>query len=159
MTEPAFAFHCENQDEVANAVINISNDAKRVLVVEDDNDLREMLGDMLEHSGHAVVLAANREEALRILEREMPDLILLDVMLPDGSGLDICRRTAGRENNYNPATVFVLSGRTSLECKLQSFLSGAKRFFAKPFEMDDLIDAIEHTVLPKYNPANLKILL
>jgi DNA-binding response OmpR family regulator len=151
MIERAISFQYENQEQAGNTEMNGSNSAKRILVVEDDNDLRKMIGEALEYTGHAVILAANREEALLTLAKEMPDLILLDVMLPDGSGLDICRRAAGREDADNHVTVFIMSGKTSMESKLTSYLCGAKRFFAKPFEMNELMEAISCSVSPKRN--------
>lgn len=61
MIEPAIGFQCENQEQAGNAEMNGSNSAKRILMVEDDNDLREMIGEMLEYSGHAANVNLKRE--------------------------------------------------------------------------------------------------
>lgn len=124
------------------------NVTKKILLVEDDKDLREMLGEMLEWSGYETIHASSREEAFQILKGEMPDLILLDLMLPDGNGLDICRHVTGRKGSHGLPSVFVMSGRTGMESKLSSFIGGAKRFFEKPFEMDNLIDAVDASLSP-----------
>jgi DNA-binding response OmpR family regulator len=147
MVEPAIDFQYGNQEQDITTDMDVCSN-KRILVVEDDSNLREMIGEMLEYSGHAVMLASNCKEALLNIENEAPDLILLDLSLPDGSGLDICRRTAGREGASKSATVFIISAKDSLDWKLKSFLCGAKRFFTKPFEMDELIEAISYDGLP-----------
>ena len=119
-----------------------SMNSKKILLVEDDTDLREMVGEILESAGYATVHASNQEEAFKALGGEKPDLVLLDVMLPDGNGLDICRLIRGEENTGNRPVVFVLSGETSMDCRLKSYLYGAKRFFSKPFDPDELIDSV-----------------
>ncbi len=115
---------------------------KKILVVEDDTDLRDMLGEMIEDAGFSAIKVSGHKEAKRAMEDNIPDLVLLDLMLPDGDGLELCREAAGNDRPGCSPVIFILSGKNSIECKLKSFICGAKRFFTKPFDTDELVDAI-----------------
>lgn len=112
-----------------------------VLLVEDDHDLSEVISERLRASGYAVYSASSGGEALRIAGREIVDLILMDVGLPDMSGVDVCRIIKSEESHKN-TPVIIISGKTGVVDKIACFLAGAKRYITKPFLMDELVEHI-----------------
>jgi two-component system phosphate regulon response regulator PhoB len=114
----------------------------RLLVVEDEADLCRSLEYALKASGYDVRAAERGNIALRLLDEFEPDLVLLDVMLPDMSGLDICRRI-----HQMPATrravVVILSARVEESDRVAGFEAGADDYVVKPFNVRELILRIE----------------
>jgi DNA-binding response OmpR family regulator len=112
-----------------------------VLVVDDEPQLWQMLQRPLEHGHYRAVWAANGTEALARLSAEAFDLVLLDLGLPDVSGLDLCRqiRQAAQEV-YLP--IIVLTGDQSGERRHQGFEAGADDYVTKPFAVADLLDRV-----------------
>jgi two-component system OmpR family response regulator len=108
----------------------------RVLVVEDDPDLSEILREGLAEEGYAVDVAATAEDGLWRATTIDYDVALLDVMLPDGSGLDVLRRMrrSGRR-----APVLVLTARDATEERVAGLDAGADDYVVKPFEWDELL--------------------
>lgn len=117
------------------------NQPKKIMVVEDDPDLLEMLVALLESEGYTAVGAKTGTEAFRMIDSDLPDLILLDIMLPDISGIEVSKRIVdGNGNARRP--VFFLSGKTDLSTRLRCFINGGRRFIPKPFELDSLLESI-----------------
>src|SRR5262249_21753729 len=115
---------------------------KRVLLVDDDADSLEVLQAILEHYGYEVVTAARGQEALDRLQQDTPDLVLLDVLLPDLSGFEICRKIRQREQTMK-IPVICLSGKLdSLDAQLEARLAGSDVFLGKPVQPDRLIDLV-----------------
>lgn len=120
---------------------------KKILLVEDDRDMSQVVADLLELEGYESVIVSDCKSAYTAIEKERPDLVLLDLVLPDGVGFDVCRRAAsGSEGDSYAIPVIVISAKSSLECKIKSFMSGAVKYFTKPFDVEELIGAI-HGVL------------
>lgn len=117
------------------------NEGKRILVVEDDSDLRELLVELLAAEGYAVAGAGTGDEAIREIRKQVPDLLVVDILLPDISGLEISRGL--RDCGADSLPVYFISGKTDLETRLRCFLSGGTRFIPKPFEPDFLLETIE----------------
>ncbi len=113
----------------------------QLLLVEDDAAIADVLSDALRDAGHSLRLATTGAGALEALHRELPDLILLDLMLPDMDGWTFLRR---REREYDLARVPVLvvsaSGPTGAEAAQEL---GAPIFVAKPFDLDVLLGQID----------------
>jgi len=115
--------------------------ASHILVAEDNGDIIEVMRDILETDGHRVTCARNGREALRAFEREVPDLIVSDVMMPlmDGFGL----LSAVRAHPAGAAVPFLfLSARTEVAATSQARVLGADDYLFKPFEADDLSLAV-----------------
>ena len=110
---------------------------KRILFVEDDGDLRKVVSDYLEGLGFYVITAARGKCASRMIEKLPPDLALIDVRLPDMSGLEICKWVK-KEKTLANVPIIIISGGTGLQDKLKGYLSGAERYLCKPFDMKDL---------------------
>lgn len=114
----------------------------RLLVVEDEADLRKSLEYALKASGYEVRVADCGDRAFRVLDEFEPDLVLLDVMLPDISGLDICRRIH-QMPVAKRAVVVILSARVDESDRVAGFEAGADDYMVKPFNVRELILRIE----------------
>ncbi len=102
----------------------------KILVVEDDPDILSILKDNLELDGYAAFTTTLGKDTLAIIEKELIDLVLLDVMLPDISGIQVCR--AIRAKSYLP--VIMLTAKDSLSDKILGLESGADDYIVKPFD-------------------------
>jgi DNA-binding response OmpR family regulator len=117
-------------------------DPPRVLLVDDDPALRAFLGDNLAADGFATLLAETAGEGLRMLEHRRPDLALVDLGLPDASGLELIARVRaadGIASRMDPATpVVVLTGRAGEIDRIRGFERGADDYVVKPFSYSEL---------------------
>lgn len=109
---------------------------KKILVVEDDSSIHSILEEMLKQENYDVLNAYSGTEAMMLLEKENPDLILLDLMLPGLNGEEIIKK-----NNHIP--IIVLSAKISKEDKVECLLDGANDYITKPFEKDELLARIK----------------
>jgi len=123
---------------------------KRILLVEDEPGLRMTLVDRLRREGYEVETRADGETGLRAAVEEAFDLIILDLMLPLKSGLEVCRelRQAGRA-----MPVLMLTARGQLSDKLSGFQTGADDYLTKPFEMMELLARLEALLRRAPSPA------
>jgi len=120
----------------------MTDTARTLLLVEDDAAVRTFLADNLTADGYDVIVADTARDALRHLEYKQPHLALLDVGLPDASGLDVLRRVReadGVATRLDPGTPFiVLSGRASELDRVRGFERGADDYVVKPFSYPEL---------------------
>lgn len=115
---------------------------ERVLVVEDEADISDSLAYALRASGYEVLVVDRGALALEALDTFLPDLVLLDLMLPDMSGIDICRRLRNSKSASQPA-VIILSARAQEIDRVVGFEIGADDYVAKPFSIRELMLRIE----------------
>ena len=108
---------------------------KTIAVIEDDVHISDMLGELLSREGYRVLRAYSGTEALYLLAREEPDLILLDLMLPGLSGEELLQRVQA-------APVMVLSAKLDVEDKVKALRSGAVDYMTKPFDPRELLARI-----------------
>jgi two-component system phosphate regulon response regulator PhoB len=120
----------------------VSSSKGRVLVVEDEADLSASLAFALGANGYEAQVADCGEAALQALATFQPDLVLLDIMLPDMSGLEICRRLRASTGEQQPAVV-ILSARAQEIDRVVGFEVGADDYVVKPFSVRELILRIE----------------
>jgi DNA-binding response OmpR family regulator len=127
----------------------MTDDACTILVVEDDTATRTFLADNLTADGYEVLVSDCARDALRLLETKGPDLLLLDLGLPDASGLDVVRRLRaadGVASRMDPGTpVLLLTGRAGEVDRLRGFDCGADDYVPKPFSYQEVrarIDAL-----------------
>ncbi|MDP4509185.1 response regulator transcription factor [Nonomuraea turcica] len=113
-----------------------------LLVVEDEPSLRELLVGCL-REGFEVVAAADGREAVRLVQRHAPDLIVLDVMLPDLDGFDVVRRLRGGGDR---TPVLFLTARDATADKVRGLTAGGDDYVTKPFSLEELIARI-HALL------------
>ena len=114
-----------------------------MLVVDDDPQVREVVRINLELEGYAVREAANGEEGLAALEEEAPDLILLDVLMPQVDGWEMLRRVQER-HGVGSIPVVMFSGQ--LEAGDEAVERGAQGFVGKPFDLRELIEQTKQIV-------------
>jgi len=116
---------------------------KRVLVVDDDDSLRQLVAEALREARYRVELAANGAEALRLMRRRLPHAIVLDLMMPqlDGSGFVELMRL-----NPRFAAVPVLLVSAADDAGEAATRLGARAYLKKPFEIDDLVQTIANLV-------------
>jgi DNA-binding response OmpR family regulator len=112
---------------------------RRVLVVEDEPHLSQLVTDVLEAEGYAVYAVGTGQEAEAALERVKPDLVLLDIMLPDADGLILCSQFQARW----PAPVIMVSATKRERDRVLSLRLGADDFIAKPFDTLELVARVE----------------
>ena len=122
-------------------------DKRRVLVVDDEDDIRRLLRRVLTEKGYEVSEAAKGVEALALVRSEVPDVILLDAMLPEVHGFDICRRIKGSKR-YGHIPIIMISavyrGWRFAEDLKQSY--GVEAFLEKPFKIGDVLTAVARSI-------------
>ncbi len=116
-----------------------------VLIVDDDDRLREYVRVNLEMDGYAVREAANAEEGLRVLEESTPDLVLLDVMMPQVDGWEMLRRVQER-HGVGAIPVVMFSGKVDDASGAEAAERGAQGFIGKPFDLRSLIEQTKQIV-------------
>jgi DNA-binding response OmpR family regulator len=120
----------------------MTDDASTILLVEDDDATRSFLADNLLADGHDVITADCARHGWRLMETKFPDLALVDVGLPDGSGLDLVRRVRdadGVASRVDPLLpILVLSGRCGELDRIRGFEKGCDDYVVKPFSYSEL---------------------
>jgi excisionase family DNA binding protein len=116
-----------------------------VLVVDDDAQVRELVRINLEMEGYTVREAANAEEGLAQLEEDAPDLILLDVMMPQVDGWEMLRRVQER-HGVGSIPVVMFSGKLDERARAEAAERGAQGFIGKPFDLRSLIEQTKQIV-------------
>jgi DNA-binding response OmpR family regulator len=123
------------------------HDPPKLLLVEDDPIVRTFLADNLTADGYQVLAAQTLGDGLRMVEYKRPDLAIVDVGLPDGSGLDLITRVRAADrvaSRLDPSLpLLILSGRTAEVDRLRGFARGCDDFLAKPFSYGELRARIE----------------
>ena len=110
----------------------------RILIVEDEADLRELVAYNLQAAGHEIVEAATGAEALAQLRRSRPDLVLLDLMLPDIPGTEVCRKLRADPNLAATPVVMVTARGEEID-RVVGFELGADDYVVKPFSVRELV--------------------
>ncbi len=120
---------------------------KRILIADDEPNIVSALEFLLERSGFEVDVARNGEQALQRLDAVMPDLVLLDVMMPRVSGYDVCRRIRERPE-CKGVKIIMLTAR-GRDAEMQKGMDlGADLYVVKPFSTRDLVDKIHALLAP-----------
>jgi CheY-like chemotaxis protein len=113
----------------------------RVLVVDDDPEIVTFLATLLELEGIESTVATSAAAAMERLEQGLPDLVLLDLAMPDRDGLDLCRALK-KDPRTSGVPVFVVSARPGKDVVERALAAGAEEFIRKPFENHELIARI-----------------
>jgi two-component system OmpR family response regulator len=119
-----------------------------IAIVDDDDNLREMLATALEFAGYATVSAANCQDGMTVITERDPDLVVLDLNLPDGDGLDLCRRL--RASGVQTPVIF-LTARDQPADVIAGFADGGDDYVTKPFRLAELsvrISAVLRRAVP-----------
>ncbi len=119
--------------------------ARKILVVDDEDVLVETLAYNLEQAGYVVVTAADGTTALEVARRERPDLIILDLMLPEMDGLEVCRQLR-REGNMATTPILMLTAKGEEIDKVVGLEVGADDYVTKPFGRRELLARVRALV-------------
>jgi CheY-like chemotaxis protein len=122
----------------------IAVEAKRVLVVDDEADFLATYERLLRRQGYRVVVAMTRAAGVAAVASEHPDLVISDLRLSDGSGLDVVRAARSMPE---PPSVIVITGYPSAGTRQAALAAGATAFLAKPFAAAGLVAAIRSSLL------------
>lgn len=126
------------QEQDAQPPANSSG--KTVLIVDDDFEIIESVRYALEGAGHRVVIARDGNQGLALAEREDPDLMILDMMMPKRSGFLVLEKL--RRMHDEPLPVIMITGNEGSRHKAYAELLGVSEYIRKPFAMDRLMDAV-----------------
>ncbi|GFE72185.1 response regulator transcription factor [Chroococcus sp. FPU101] len=106
----------------------------KILIVDDDSAIRHLIMRFLSQKNYHVQGAADGKSALAVFEQFSPDLVILDVNLPDTLGYDLCEKMQALTNVY----ILILTSRTDFDDKRKGFLRGADDYITKPFDLEEL---------------------
>ena len=112
---------------------------KRVLIIDDDEKLNNLLTDYLKQFGFAVISAAHPRDGLKLLRPEVPDIIILDIMLPEMDGFEVCREI---RKQYS-VPIIMLTARGDVSDRIVGLELGADDYLPKPFEPRELVARIQ----------------
>ncbi|HEY3110186.1 MAG TPA: response regulator, partial [Chloroflexota bacterium] len=110
-----------------------------MLIIEDERRYRELLELNLRRRGYRVTLAEDGLTGLNLFERDTPDVVLLDLLLPDLDGFEVCRQL----REYSPVPIIMVSGRHEEAQKVRALRLGADDYVTKPFGTEELIARLE----------------
>ena len=125
-------------------------DKEVILVVDDEKEIRDLIGIYLSNNGYSVIKAANGVEALNVLKNKNVDLIILDIMMPIMDGLKVCTRI--REDKNMP--IIMLSAKGEDRDKIMGLTTGADDYVSKPFNPLELLARVK-SALRRYKRLNL----
>lgn len=128
----------------------MKNIKRKILVIEDENAIRFLLRENLEYEGYEVLEAENGVHGLELAEKSHPDLILLDLMLPQMSGMEVCKRL---RSTGNAVPVIMLTSRGQQMDKVIGLKAGADDYITKPFDILELCARIEALLRRTGKPA------
>ena len=112
-----------------------------ILVVDDEHGIRDLLFEILNDEGHEIELAADASQARAARQRACPDLVLLDIWMPDTDGVSLLKEWAG--NGQLTMPVVMMSGHATIETAVAATKLGAMSFLEKPIAMQKLMQAVE----------------
>ena len=125
----------------------------RLLIIDDDVALNKLLGEYLERFGHRLAAATTATDGIRLLRRDRPDLLILDVMLPDANGMEVCREIR-RESDI---PIVMLTARGDVPDRVLGLEFGADDYVPKPFEPRELVARIETLMRRSRQPVTPRL--
>ncbi len=127
---------------------------KRILIIDDDKKLNDLLSDYLFKFGFKVSTAIHPDDGLKMLKRELPDIIILDIMLPDMNGFEVCKKI---RRNYS-IPIIMLTARGEVTDRIVGLELGADDYLPKPFEPRELVARIQSVLRRSLKILKLDIL-
>lgn len=109
----------------------------KALIIDDDKTNRQLFARVIQSYGYDVLTVTNGKEARRTVETENVNIILLDVMMPDENGFEICRKFK-RQPKTSEIPIILMTALFDPQSRSEASLAGANAFFSKPFDMDEL---------------------
>ncbi|MCS7264883.1 MAG: response regulator [Armatimonadetes bacterium] len=133
----------------------MSTPKAKILVADDDPAIQELIRLNLELQGYEVIVASNGVETARKAFSERPDLIILDILMPEIDGYEVMRLLKGSEETSN-IPIIVLTAYASDAGALISWVEGAEGYLAKPFNPDELLMLVERVLASPEKPTGVK---
>jgi DNA-binding response OmpR family regulator len=135
--------------------LNRGNDAMldKVLVVDDELAIRELLDIFLTGEEYEVILASNGEEALELVEKEQPKAVLLDIKMPGINGIEVCRRLKAKDESKFIPIIMITA---SMDHRTEAVEAGADDIVTKPFNMEQLSFRLKSALRTRYLSAELE---
>ena len=121
-----------------------NSNAKRILIVDDDTEIIESLRLALEANGYIVLIARDGNQGLALAERESPDLMILDMMMPKRSGFLVLERL--RKTRPIPVRVVMITANEGSRHKAYAEMLGVDDYIRKPFAMDRLLESVQRLI-------------
>lgn len=121
-------------------------EGKRVLLVDDDNDILTSMQAAFEPTGAIVEMASNGNKAVELAERNVPDVIVLDMMLPGRSGFLVLEKVKAKKPRNQKPFVIMITGNPGKRHQMYAESLGVSEYFTKPVKMDKLIATAERLV-------------
>lgn len=120
--------------------------AKNVLIVDDEDSIRQALSGILNDEGLDISLARDGQDALKIVNETIPDVVLLDIWMPGRDGLEVLKDL---KENYPSLPVIMISGHGTIETAVKATKLGAYDFIEKPLSLEKVIITIDHALKEK----------
>jgi len=121
-------------------------EGKRVLIVDDDHDILTSIQAAMEPTGAVIETATNGNQAVELAEKNQPDVIVLDMMLPGRSGFLVLEKIKAKKPRNSKPYVIMITGNTGARHKMFAESLGVSEYFTKPVKLDKLISAAEKLV-------------
>ena len=121
---------------------------EKILIVEDEEDLRKALEIRLKQSNFRVIMSKDGGDGLKKAKEELPDLIILDVVLPKMSGFEVCRRLKA-DPKYKHISVIMLSIKSSEDAVKKGYENGANEYITKPFDWSFILEKVKSLLSQK----------
>ncbi len=113
----------------------------RILILDDDPNITDLLSDILQQEGYKVMASNSPKDVLFLARQFRPDVLLLDIMMPEMDGFDVCEYFK-KDAELKLTRIIILTARDDRECRVRSYKARADLFLGKPFELDELREAI-----------------
>lgn len=120
---------------------------RKILIVDDEQEIRQFLNLVLRDRGHEVLTAAGAREGLTLARSEKPDLVLLDIMMPEVDGWTVLRQLK-EDGETAGIPVAILSARSEASDRAQALMEGAIDYITKPFSLHDLLGRVDRLLGP-----------
>ncbi len=127
-----------------NPKLGMNQHRKRVLIVDDDEEILDSTSVALQESGYEVITASDGSQALMRAERDLPDLIILDIVMPKRSGFSVLKQL--RRGNSRRPRILVITGNPDSRHQEFAEAQGADAFLRKPFDIDELLTQVDKLV-------------
>jgi len=118
----------------------------RILCIEDDSEMTDLMRLILAHKGYAISVASGGEEGIRKIREEQPELILLDLMMPDMDGWEVYQQMRADETTRDIPVIVVTAKAQSIDKVLGLHIAKVDDYIAKPFSPKDLLDSVERVL-------------
>lgn len=145
--------YCRKLCDTDVGVIAMPPALKTILLVDDDNEIVESMRTVLENKGYRIMVARDGNAGLTIAERENPDLIVLDMMMPKKSGFLVLEKLKGRPGGLIPT--IMITGNEGSRHRAYAEMLGVRDYIRKPFAMEKLVRAVEKILEGRSSDSDL----